>query len=269
MGLKLDLHVHSAASFDSLLDIATIIRVAKKRGLAGVAITDHNTAKGVFQVLSERAKGIHDGFLLIPGIEYSTDKGHVVGLFIEREPEILGGQEKGGLYAFEGAVRAIHDAEGIAVLAHPYQTRTAIPKECFDGAPDASCDALEAFNSRAPAARNPQANVLAHSYAKLHGLPVTGGSDAHFAWEIGRGGCTIDNLSEGACNAQVKIAILEGRATAFGRLSPRAAVPLSGLIGALRTRRYASIPRFLARIILCLLGPLGDRLEHALRASRR
>ncbi len=266
MGLRLDLHVHSKASFDSLLDIPTIIRVAKNRGLGGVAITDHNTAEGVFKALSDGTKREDDGFLLIPGIEFSTDKGHVLGLFIEREPEVSA--EKGSLLPFESAVRAVHDAKGIAVLAHPYQIRAVIQQECFDGHGGDFCDALEAFNSRAPIVRNPRANLQADSYAKLHRLPVTGGSDAHFAWEIGRGGCVIGDLSPSFGGAEVKEAILEGRAVTFGRPSLRAAKPLSGLVGAMRRGQYSSIPRYALRVALALLGPVGDRLEDALRGRR-
>ncbi|MFX0204875.1 MAG: PHP domain-containing protein, partial [Candidatus Hodarchaeota archaeon] len=46
MLIQLDLHVHSKYSFDSLMEPKTIIKVAGKKGLDCVAVTDHNTIKG-------------------------------------------------------------------------------------------------------------------------------------------------------------------------------------------------------------------------------
>jgi len=41
-----DLHIHSKYSKDSINDPKWIIKIAKNKGLNGVAITDHNTIKG-------------------------------------------------------------------------------------------------------------------------------------------------------------------------------------------------------------------------------
>ena len=48
---KFDFHIHSKYSFDSFMDIEKIIKVAKKRGIDGIAIADHNTIKGGRKVL--------------------------------------------------------------------------------------------------------------------------------------------------------------------------------------------------------------------------
>ena len=44
--LKLDLHIHSKYSFDSLLSVEKIIKTAEKKKLDGIAICDHNSLKG-------------------------------------------------------------------------------------------------------------------------------------------------------------------------------------------------------------------------------
>ena len=44
--MKFDLHVHSKYSSDGVLDPENIVRIARKRGLAGIAVTDHNTIRG-------------------------------------------------------------------------------------------------------------------------------------------------------------------------------------------------------------------------------
>ena len=84
--MKLDLHIHSKYSPDGRMEIEDIIKTAKARGLDGVAVTDHNSVKGGLSAL-EFCKG--SDFLVIPGIEVSTTKGHVLGLGVAclREPE--------------------------------------------------------------------------------------------------------------------------------------------------------------------------------------
>ena len=41
--MKYDLHIHLKYSSDGVLDPEKIVKIAAKRGLNGVAITDHNT----------------------------------------------------------------------------------------------------------------------------------------------------------------------------------------------------------------------------------
>ena len=261
MGLKLDLHTHSRYSDDSLLEPADIIRVARARGLDGVAVTDHMTAAGGFEAKSHAGPG----FLVIPGVEYATEAGHVLGLFIRSQPVV---PSKGGasLLTLEEAASAIHRVGGIAVLAHPFEGRKRLPDGLFAGG---LLDAAEVFNARADASRNPWANAQARNYASDNGIPATGGSDAHFAWEIGRGGCEIAGLGPGASLEDVRQAILDGRAVPFGRPSCRAVVPLTGLVKAWKTRRFGKMPKVLSRLVLALLGPPGRWLERAVRGPLR
>ena len=77
MRLRLDLHTHSAASPDGRMSIDELVRAAKAAGLDGVAVTDHDA------VLTDPPT--YDDFLVIPGCEFSTEYGHLLGLFL-REP---------------------------------------------------------------------------------------------------------------------------------------------------------------------------------------
>lgn len=43
--MKYDLHIHSKYSSDGVLEPERIIKIATKRGLNGIAITDHDTIK--------------------------------------------------------------------------------------------------------------------------------------------------------------------------------------------------------------------------------
>ncbi len=168
MKLTLDLHVHSASSFDGRLTPAQIIAAARAAGLDGVAICDHDTMPDLTGV------EIPAGFVLIPGIELSTELGHILGLFLEAPPVV---PDRSAL----AAVDAIHAVGGLAVLAHPFQhsrdeTRLAPLLGKLDG--------VEVFNARA-ARKIPEANELARAFAKKHDLAPFAGSDAHVAREIG------------------------------------------------------------------------------------
>ncbi len=253
----MDLHTHSSYSDDSLVEPDDIVRIARERGLDGVAVTDHLTGAGGFQALSHAAPG----FLVIPGVEYPTEEGHVVGLFIQREPAVppLNGAPA---LPLDQVVAAIHAAGGIAVLAHPFESRKQLPERLFE---ESGLDAIECFNARAGALRNPRANAQAREYARKNGIPAAGGSDAHFAWEIGRGGCVIGELGSGATLDQVREAILDRRAVPFGRPSSRIVVPLTGLVKMWKSRRYNRAPRILLRLMLAALGALGRRIEDLIR----
>jgi len=43
MLFDLDTHIHTEFSRDSLLNLKTLLKIAKKRGLGAIAITDRNT----------------------------------------------------------------------------------------------------------------------------------------------------------------------------------------------------------------------------------
>lgn len=81
---KFDLHVHTPASFDfsdKTITSEDIIKEAKRKGLKGIAITDHNTGEWVDK-MKMAAKG-HD-LIIFPGVEiYCTGGGsgiHVIAI---------------------------------------------------------------------------------------------------------------------------------------------------------------------------------------------
>jgi len=79
----IDLHSHSKAS-DGALSPSALVERAKARGVATLALTDHDTVGGVEQA-AEAASKI--GVTLIPGCEISTTwlnrQIHVVGLYLD------------------------------------------------------------------------------------------------------------------------------------------------------------------------------------------
>ncbi|MED5020222.1 PHP domain-containing protein [Paenibacillus chibensis] len=68
---KCDLHTHTQAS-DGMQRPADNVRLACEKGLAAVAITDHDTVAGVAEALEE---GGRCGIVVVPGVEISTRAG--------------------------------------------------------------------------------------------------------------------------------------------------------------------------------------------------
>jgi hypothetical protein len=86
-----DLHVHSTAS-DGLFTPRQIIDMALKIGLAGLALTDHDTVDGLESAIDYiREKEYEIDF--IPGIEINTEVGrsevHILGYFIDYRNTML------------------------------------------------------------------------------------------------------------------------------------------------------------------------------------
>lgn len=162
-----DLHVHTLVSPDGRSSQKALVEAAKRAGLDAIAITDHDRCTPV-----EPAEDI----LLIPGVEISTQAGHITGLFLQEE---IAMEKLGRLPPPEKAVEAIHAAGGLAVLAHPYQKPGAKP-EAFSF----PLDGIEAANARA-ALKVREANQLASNLAAKRGLSSVGGSDAHDQAEVG------------------------------------------------------------------------------------
>jgi 3',5'-nucleoside bisphosphate phosphatase len=78
----IDLHVHTTRS-DGRLGPADVVREAARRGLAAVAITDHDVLTGV----AEAVASAPDGLEVVPGIEmtarWDERAVHVLGYFVD------------------------------------------------------------------------------------------------------------------------------------------------------------------------------------------
>ncbi|MDM7913276.1 MAG: PHP domain-containing protein, partial [Methanotrichaceae archaeon] len=74
--MRFDLHVHSNYS-DGRDDVKTILKAAKKRGLDGIAITDHDSLGGS-RAARRIIKDLELKMILIPGVEVTTADGHLL-----------------------------------------------------------------------------------------------------------------------------------------------------------------------------------------------
>jgi hypothetical protein len=170
LGLKIDLHVHTCYSGDSFITFDELIRYAKKRGLDGVAVTDHNTVEGALKLRTNE-------ILVVPGIEVSTLNGHLLGINVTTPiPSRLGMEE---------TIEKIHEAGGVAVAAHPtaFYKSPATRKVTY-------YDAVEVIN--ASSFMFPVLTHYSRKFAERLQLPQTGGSDSHYAPEIGSAYTVVD-----------------------------------------------------------------------------
>jgi len=163
--LKIDMHVHTRHS-DSTGSVEEVLQVAQRKGLDGIAITDHNTTAGALQAMRNS-----QGLTVIPGIEVSTKDGEILGLGItQRLPEERSAQE---------TIDLIRDKGGIAVIPHPFDfLRGGIGFKIRR----LKFDAMEVYNSNLVF---PFANRLARRIANKVGYPTTAGSDAHIGTAVG------------------------------------------------------------------------------------
>ena len=185
--MKIDMHIHTKYSPDGTMEIKDLLKIAKKRGLGGVAITDHNEVKGAIE-----AKKLNI-LPVIVGIEISTREGHVLAYGIDcRIDRDLGIGE---------TIDKIHDCGGIAVAAHPYRFWSGIGEE---NVRKNNFDGIEVFNGRC----KKKSNMMAGKLCDELKLGMSAGSDAHYPDEVGKAGIIVespDTLIEEMLHGDIKI----------------------------------------------------------------
>ena len=81
----IDLHTHSTYS-DGTFSVKELIDRAHEKGLAAIALTDHDTVDGVDEAI-EYAASKYPDLEVVPGVELSTEgegrEVHIVGLYID------------------------------------------------------------------------------------------------------------------------------------------------------------------------------------------
>ena len=201
MPLKIDLHLHTHYSEDATTTLKEVVSHAKKRGLDGVAVTDHDTTRGARKLVKQRPKN----FIIIPSVEVSSLHGHVLALNITEPitPKL----------SLTETVEEIRQKGGTAVIAHPAVVlKTGLGHKISSAS---NIDAIEVIN----AAAFPffLSNYLSRRLAQRLGLPETAGSDAHHPQEIGKAYTMVNadsNLDD------IIEAIRKGQTTPLGKPIP-------------------------------------------------
>lgn len=209
-----DLHTHSrffhagpeVAPWIDPHGVGLSLRVARRRGIDGIAVTNHDFL---------RPETIVDD-TCVPGIEVSTTRGHllVVG---PSPPE----RTEPGSLTPSAAVDLDREQGCATVVAHPLRNGTLL-------ASDATFDAVEVNG------KHPEHRRRIEAPAADHDRPVVGGSDAHFPFEVGRvaTGLDVDRLTP----ETVVAAIRKGRVEPVFHQGPLLTA-LASIYGRIHSRR--------------------------------
>lgn len=201
--MKIDLHVHTKWSEDAINSPEWMMRILKKRGLDGLAVTDHNTTRS-WKPTQEAAK--KHSLQLVLGEEikvYDNEKlsGEVLALFLNEEIKKGDPME---------VIDQIRQQDGVVAISHPFDSTKGfrdierfLPK----------IDAIESFNARL---LSPIPNKIARVFAARKGLGMTGGSDAHIPMEVGMG-YTVAEVSD---LEEFRKALRKGKTSCGGSMIP-------------------------------------------------
>ena len=173
VGSVIDLHVHtSPASPCASSSVDEIIEEAKRIGLDGICLTDHNYLWSADAVLALRKK---HNFLIFRANEIVTEQGDMLVFGFHEDIQ--------GIIKLVELKKRVAAVEGFIVAAHPFRgfltfgaddvgltTEEAMAREMFQ-----SVDGVETMNGKVTATEN----GLAQKVANGLGLSATGGSDAH------------------------------------------------------------------------------------------
>lgn len=162
--MKIDLHVHTRFSSDSLNSLKDVVGRCRELGVLP-AITDHNNTEAHAHLRKMK-------FKFIPGEEVRTPEGDLIGLFLSEQI----GKKTPLLETLDG----IREQGGLVYLPHMYDR---MRRGIAEAEVAKKADIIEVYNPRCIFEwQNEKALRFAHKYKKLVGA----GSDAHFIREIGR-----------------------------------------------------------------------------------
>jgi len=185
----IDLHTHTTpASGCSRLRPDDLVQRAKQLGLDGVCLTEHQVTWDTYSV--RRLCRNHD-FLILRGLEITTLEGDILvygtqlfGLPNEIQGVISTRKLRELVDHRSGVMVAAHSLRGALLSRNGYDPEVFRQKvrEFSDRRIFHWVDAVEGLNGN----NSPIQNRAAVAVGEMLGLRVTGGSDAHTGFDVGR-----------------------------------------------------------------------------------
>lgn len=213
--MKIDIHIHTRYSPDSLITPLELMEQCKSKGIECVGITDHNTIEGALKLKEEVS------IRVIVGEEIKTEQGEIIGLFLENVVP-------SGLSVVR-TIELIKEQGGIIYLPHPFDglRRSMMDIVLLEKIVD-KIDVMEVFNSRSLFML---ANDIAFKFAKEHNIIPAVGSDAHTKYEIGNSYIEMEDFStkEEFLKSLKNARLFTQRTPLFGRLKAKTMKILSGM----------------------------------------
>lgn len=181
---KVEFHIHTRYSHDSLLGKYFIILMCKLKKIDAIAITDHNEIKGAKKY---KEKLQRYGIEVIIGEEIFTNKGEIIGLYLNEkiEPNL----------SPEETISSIKNQNGLVYIPHPYDEKrksTVLDIEEIEKL-SKEIDFIEIHNGRNV---KKEFSDKQKQIADKYRLNYIIGSDAHTFFELGRNNIYVDEINK-------------------------------------------------------------------------
>ncbi|MFH0986630.1 MAG: PHP domain-containing protein [Candidatus Micrarchaeota archaeon] len=205
--MKIDMHTHSKYSSDGVSSVESMFIVAKKKGVSGIALTDHSTAVGWKDAQAAAKK--HKMFFVkgeeIKAFDESRNRlGDVLCFFLQKQVNARS--------LFE-IVDEVKEQDALLFMAHPFD----YTKPCFGekaGKFSRHFDGVEVFNSKTV---RPDFNEKALVFARKYKFLQSAGSDAHIKYEVGNAYVEADAFDL----EEFRKALIKRKIKVRGKISPR------------------------------------------------
>ena len=168
--MLVDMHLHEkTCSPDSFISLEEIVAEARRRGLDGICITDHDSM-GLRAYARDYAR--RTGFPIFVGVEYFSLQGDITAWGIEDFPP-----ERIDAQAF---IDQVNRAGGFCVSCHPFRSNNRGLEDNLRRVK--GLHGVEVLNGSTSLA----ANRTALAYCRELGLQAIGASDAHVLKQVGK-----------------------------------------------------------------------------------
>jgi predicted metal-dependent phosphoesterase TrpH len=193
--LTYNFHLHTIYS-DGQMRPETLLQQAVSHNLKGLAITDHHSVAGYqaakrwLDSWNTQSTTNHESPYLWSGVEITSSvldtEVHILGygFDIEHEaikPYLVGHAPKDEQANAGHVIRAIQDAGGLAILAHPVRYKKG-PEELIAAVARLGIDGVEAYycyGSLDPWQASPDRTKVVLALSQAYGLLNTCGTDSH------------------------------------------------------------------------------------------
>lgn len=166
--IRIDMHLHTALSFDCRSAPDAVLERALASGLDRICVTDHNEIQAALE-LKER----HPDRVIVGEEVKTREKVDIIGLYVDEW--IPPGTPA------RAVCEEIHRQGGLVYVPHPFAggkgSGTLLPHI------EDLVDVVEGWNARV---HSPDLNRRAQAWARARQLPMGAGSDAHSLREVGR-----------------------------------------------------------------------------------
>jgi len=182
-----DFHIHTSRhSPCSSIPVEAVIAAARKRGLDGIALTEHGRLWSPAEIDALKAEAGCPSFPVIPGCELTTHSGdRTTGDLL-----VFGVQEiPTEPLSIDATCREVHGQGGIVIAAHPLVEVLGLGEEIYS----AMIDGIEIANHRY---YSPQDMRRLAEVCQEQDLASVAASDAHSIGEVGAFCVEVDCLLE-------------------------------------------------------------------------